>query len=347
MQKLEELRAVVQRNCHVSDALYARNYSLCTYLLKMREYYRWEKGYALGAALPGEEVGNWVEQREQFWETLKTEGYTCLPVRAECYNPFNSAVINRLLVPEGLVYSGGYGRFGKPHFFLGDLLRLERQGELTIYVSAGEYARDLTAPPAMMQDKSIFIRRESLRRSIWEMVEEWQWRRRPGPMAQVVEHYGFESDPDGAIDRMTDNEIVTVVLHEEGEAMAGEILGESWHDMLFAIADSKAELIARAVRDHLADCLSTLPGLLEMECPACIHFYFANLRAIRRELFPRALVAYERWFSDGSLESLRALLPEAREHWASVATAMLALHTSGGEELQQSIEDLYTTSARL
>ena len=33
----------VQHNCHLSDAHHARDYSLCIYLLKMREFYRWEE----------------------------------------------------------------------------------------------------------------------------------------------------------------------------------------------------------------------------------------------------------------------------------------------------------------
>jgi hypothetical protein len=51
-----QLRDSVQRNCHLADAEHARDYSLCIYLLKMREYYRrlaatydqWLRGGALG-----------------------------------------------------------------------------------------------------------------------------------------------------------------------------------------------------------------------------------------------------------------------------------------------------------
>lgn len=40
---LQALSTAVQHNCDIADAQHARNFTLCTYLLKMRELYRWEK----------------------------------------------------------------------------------------------------------------------------------------------------------------------------------------------------------------------------------------------------------------------------------------------------------------
>ena len=34
--------SAVQKNCHISDAQFASDLTLCTFLLKMRELYRWE-----------------------------------------------------------------------------------------------------------------------------------------------------------------------------------------------------------------------------------------------------------------------------------------------------------------
>ena len=39
---MAELVAAVQTNCDIADARHARDVSLCTYLLGMREFYRWE-----------------------------------------------------------------------------------------------------------------------------------------------------------------------------------------------------------------------------------------------------------------------------------------------------------------
>lgn len=340
LENLEHLRAAVQRNCDVSDALFARNYTMCTYLLKMREYFRWDQGYGLTDALSGAAVGEWVEHREQLWESLAWQDYGCLPVEPHCYDPFDNEAINRALIPEGLIYSGGYGGFGKPHFFLGQLLSVEQRADLMFYVSSCEYARDLTAPPAMIQGKHVFIRRESLRRSIWELIEEWRWTRHQGPMAYVGDHYALDDDAQAALERITDDQVTTVVLHEIGEAAVGQQLGEAWEQMLVGLAGLPAELIARAVRDHFADCLVTLPKLLENDEVPSIHFYFAGLRGLRRQLFPEAVSAYEQWVSEGSQAPLQTAVRDGKGRFGALAQAMLDLRCQDSRGTARAIEEL-------
>ena len=38
------LLEAVQTNCHIADARHAQDLSLCTFLLQMREFHRWERG---------------------------------------------------------------------------------------------------------------------------------------------------------------------------------------------------------------------------------------------------------------------------------------------------------------
>lgn len=339
-ENLEYLRTAVQRNCDVSDALFARNYTMCTYLLKMREYFRWDQGYALTDALSGAAVGEWVEHREQLWDALAWQDYGCLPLEPHCYDPFDNEAINRALIPLGLVYSGGYGGFGKPHFFLGQLLSMEQRADLTIYVSSCEYARDLTAPPAMIQGKHVFVRRESLRRSIWELIEEWRWTRHQGPMAYVIGHYAFDLDALAALERVTDDQVTTVVLHEMGEAAVARQLGEAWEHMLARLAGLPAERIARAVRDHLADCLVTLPKLLEYGETPPVHFYFAGLRGMRRQLFPEAFGAYEQWANEGTQAPLQAVVRHGKERFGALAQAMVELCCEDPGRTARAIEKL-------
>ena len=54
----------VQRNCHIADARHARDMTLCNYLLEMREFYRWEHEVPLARALPRQELGSWISERE-------------------------------------------------------------------------------------------------------------------------------------------------------------------------------------------------------------------------------------------------------------------------------------------
>ena len=70
VKQAELLCETVQKNCNISDACHAANYTLCVYLLKMREYFRWENGYSYNDVLPKEDVGNWVQERENLWESL-------------------------------------------------------------------------------------------------------------------------------------------------------------------------------------------------------------------------------------------------------------------------------------
>jgi len=339
MQKmLTQLTTAVQDNCHIADAAHARGYTLCIYLLKMREYYRWEKGYAFSAALPSAELGDWLQQREQLWESLESTAFSSLVIHDQKFDPFDTGAINRELLEEGLVYSGGYGHSGAPHFFLGKLLHHRQYGGFTTLLSTDEYARDLTALPAMALGDTIFVRRESIRRMLWEKIEEWRWRKQQNAMAHAMAYYDFDADAKHALEQMTDHEIHAVTLHEIGECLAGDQLGAAWGGLLLSVSGSKAERMARAVRDHLADALSTLPALLDAEDKPSLHFYFANLKGMRRALFPSLYDAYTRWENSGNLQELRRLITDGREVWSETAQRLLDIHARHGRACKSYIE---------
>jgi len=339
MLNLGQLTSTIQKNCHISDAQFAGDYTLCIFLLKMREFYRWENDIPLLGALPREDVGRWMQERERMWETLESSNFEPLSVDGETVDPFDSGAINQALLPLGLVYSAGYGRFGKPHFFLGRLTEARRQNDFTVYVSSCEYARDLVAPPAMMLNDVVYVRQESLRRYLWERYEEWRLHPAEGAMARAVAAYGFDDNVENALDRMTVAETESVILHEVGEARAESLLGPEWSSMLAALARTKSEIMVRAVRDLLADCLATLPGLLERDRPEAIHFYFASLTDLRRHLFPEAMNAYRRWL-EGDHDAIFDLATAGHEHWLGVARRLLELHREHGAAAGAQIEQM-------
>ena len=244
------LLTAVQRNCHISDARHAGDYTLCIYLLKMREYFRWEKSYAFQDNLPEGDVGDWLTQREHFWQTIEDEPFNDLPIDGEYYDPFDSKAVNASLNSYGLVYSGGLGNKSTPHFFLGKLAHRETQPGFTVLVSETEYARDLTAPPAMALGNTIFIRRESLRRMIWEKIEEWQWNKLENAMSRAMQGFDFEHNAEAALDDITDTVIDSVLLHEKGEVLAAKQLGPEWEQMLAGLPRSKTHRIPRTKRDR-------------------------------------------------------------------------------------------------
>ena len=331
MRHLPQLASAVQRNCDISDARHAGDYGLCTFLLKMREYFRWENELPFTHALPRDELGDWLKEREQAWDRIEADEFGPLPLSRGEIDPFDAEAANRELLPQGCVYSAGYGRMQKPVFFLGRLLRVEQRAGLSVRISSCEYARELAAPPAMLQGRTIFVRLESVRRALWERIEEWQWRKQGNAMARALASYDFVADPEAALQRMTDNETETMILHELGEAMAGELLGEAWSEMSLTLARTRGEPVARALRDLLADCLSTLPALLERANLPALHFYFAGFDAPRRQLFPQAPEAYEHYLRRGDLDRLRKVVREGKERWLERARGLLALNPCARE----------------
>lgn len=338
-QDHDNLTRLVQRNCHISDAKHAGSYTLCIYLLKMREYYRWETAQPFSNTLSTDDIGQWLTEREGLWEDLENEDYQPIETNNTSYGPFDSEAINKVLLNQGLVYSGGIGYKAKPHFFLAKLEREEKLNGYQILISSDEYARDLTSPPAMSHDKTIYIRRESFKRMIWEKIETWQWNKPENAMARAMQCYDFTNNLEGALEAMTNNELESSVLHEIGEIKAGEQL-QGWSEMMSDITFTQAEIIARAVRDHLADAISTLPVLLQQQNEASIHFYFANLTNMRKHIFPSLEAAYQQWATSHNMSELENAVNKSQGHWQDIATRMLSLHNEHQSKCSTHIESL-------
>ena len=224
----------------------------------------------------------------------------------------------------------------------------------------------------MLQGNTVFIRKQCLRRMIWERIEEWLMQKPPGsPIARTLACYSpknrrhsmgdtlrdklshatpsstistdavsIDKDMESILDQITDNELESVFLHEIGEAQAQQMLGPQWEALVSELPRSKAEWIVRAVRDHLADSLSTLPRLLETQNEASLHFYFANFTGMRRELFPEAVLAYQAWVESGNLAPLKDISQQGQQRWLTLAQQILALHETHNDSLTSAIEAL-------
>ena len=335
-----ELIAAVQANCDVSDARHAREMTLCTYLLEMRELYRWEQGTAQTETLPRTEVGEWLARREARWASLEAECYRPLPLAGEAVDPYDVATVNRTLLPAGLVYGAGIGRFGKPQFFLGELEREERRDGVRILVSRRELARDLAPAPAALRDGTIYVRLESLQRVLSERAEAWGRKRTEGALKAALDAHGFERDPEAALESMAAAEAETLILHELGEHRAALALSPAWERMLAGFTRRPAELFARAARDHLADCTTTLPALLARDADVSLDLWFAGLDGMRRELFPRIVGAYDAWRQGDRGRALSCAIAAGAQHWREVCERILTLHAGRGADAERAIEAL-------
>lgn len=334
--ELKRLVDAVQHNADVADARSAGGYTLCIYLMKMRDYYRWHRGLGPCSAVERRPLGEWISGMESRWNALETDRaeFRGLPLPGGEADCFDNDTVNAALNPAGHVYAGVRGRGGVPVFFLADLLKRDTAGnpepdrsdkaELDLLVSGRERARSLTAPPALSAPGLIFVRRDALERYLGGMVEEWAWKREDNAMGRVVAHYGFEGDPEGALERLVDTEMENVILHEIGERVAGALIGKGWQSLLRRVEDPVTELRIRAVRDNLADCLAALPACMTLENWASVDFYYANMTPLRRDLFPSFCEAYRGARGNGNYRSLAPLIARARKHWLRVSRELPA-----------------------
>ena len=320
---LQQIIKTVQHNCHIADARHAGDYTLCVYLLKMREMYRWEQGLDFKTALTTNDVGDWLTAREGVWDDLEAQEYKLLQIDGKSYEPFDNDLINTLLDKKKLVYNAGLGLRCRPHFFIAELEETVEHAEYTVYISGKEYARDMAAPPAMAQGNHIFIRRESLRRVIWEILDDAFVAGLDNPLTRAMSFYNFDINVEEALNQMAETEIEYVIQHEIGEVKAGQILGESWNSMTAELAGVKvrtqAEIMLRAIRDHLADSISTLPLLLKNFNESSIHFYFGNMTAMRKYLAPSLINAYEYWYKTKDTSQLDEYSETAQLYWTELA----------------------------
>lgn len=341
-----KLAGMVQHNCNISDAAHARNYSLCIYLLKMREFYRWEKGFAYRDPLPKESLGEWISEREQLWETLEEKPFRPIMLAGQANNPFHSVQINEQIASHGLLYSGGYCS-AKPHFFLAELEQKVEEEGTTVYIAGREFAREITAPPALSLGDTIFLRRESLSRMIWEKLEEWGWHDPNRAIARASHDYHFDKAFDQALEKMTGDELQTMLQHELGEVAVGRELGPEWEAMLATLPRSRAEFMLRAIRDHLVDCRRTLPWILDEQRDASLHFYMANFTTLRKEIFPALADAYAKWLDGDKGKHLRETLKRAADHWCSTAEKALEIYRRYGDDDKQLMQALDELDAKL
>lgn len=321
----------MQRNCDIADAHHADGKSLCTYLLGMREYFRWETGLPLGQAPERARLSNWIAERENRWESMREGGATFVPLPLPGrFDPFDEASVNECIAAERLAYGAGIGLFGAPLFFLGECrARAVRDGAQVI-VAGDELARGFNAPPAASRGGLVIVRLDALRRWLWTRVEA----ARRGPPGQAfaiaLRAYGDPEQP-STVERMAEGETETLILHELGELQAGALLGPDWESMLAGVDDRRTELVLRAVRDLLADCLVTLPRLVERRAEASLHFWLAGFDGLRRALAPALGAAFGKPPRPLDLLAVDRAARVGRKSWGAVAHDLLSAWQRGGQ----------------
>ena len=114
--------------------------------------------------------------------------------------------------------------------------------------------------------------------------------------------------------------------------------------MLVALPRSRAEIMVRAIRDNLSDCLSTLPHLLEQPEPSSLYFFFGNFKAMRRELFPGLQHAYDQWIEHDQTTQIEEMVQKGVHHWLELAKQVLEVFHNKGDQCMLDIEALVLRS---
>ncbi len=103
---------------------------------------------------------------------LYSSHQNCLRNRTSQSSPpdgyFDTTRINAVLEPHGFFYGAGYARSLKPTFFLARIEDKRNIDGFTVYTLGRELACDLLTIPALLQDESILLRRESGTFFLWD-----------------------------------------------------------------------------------------------------------------------------------------------------------------------------------
>ncbi len=267
MTEFDQLQKSIQKNCDLVDAENAQNYGLCVYLLKMREYYRWRNKISLTADVTNTEIHSWIADQEEYWEDIQGDDFENIIIGKQSFSPFEVEKINKLLISQELIYSGGLGYCNIPMFFLGKLEKQEERQGFSVFISSDELSRGLFGPPAFLYDKTIFIRKEALKDWIWARFEEWNYTRRDNTLKKAFSFYSFENDEKKALIDMTNQELETLILHETGEGLLGLELGGEWKKMLVDFAYTRTDPARQRQTPHCSVPGWMLQFLYKDECP--------------------------------------------------------------------------------
>ena len=296
----------VRHNCDISDARDNGIYSICTLVLKLRNLYKWEHGIEPWEEPESADLLDWIEAKENLWQTLVQEPYQNLPLDSSAVAPWDTAEVNSMLAGTNLVYGSGYGRSMKAIFFLAEKIREESAEGCPVVILGREKATELASPFAMLQDGIISIRRAPLRFFFWDHIQDIRASSR-SPMHHALDHYGLLTDGRlnqqacrDRLDTIVDTEIPIFIYHEVGERMQTTLGSDTLKKIIGKFPDSAIEFVVRTIKDILADThpQGMINFIIREKREASLGFYVGFLDGLRKVLFPEILEAFQHFVLD-------------------------------------------------
>jgi hypothetical protein len=328
------LYQAIKHNCDVSDARDNGIYSICTLVLKLRNLYKWEHGLQPWEEPDSPVLLDWIAAKEEYWATISTKPFLSIPVNGEGVDPFLLPPINRYLSRQNHIYGAGYGRSMKAVFFMAEILEERLVEGCPTLILGKEKARELSSPFAMLQDGVIYIRKDPMRYFFWDQIQEINPSGRIA-MQQALAAYGFMKDGCSlkreklisVFDDIVEEELEIFIYHEVGESQENLLSAKALKKIIAAYPASVLELLARAVKDILADThpLGLLSHIVGMEKKSSLGFYIAFLDGMRKHLCPGLNEAGKVFWANGDWMSLQMTIMECRRKNETIAEKLLDL----------------------
>ncbi len=322
---------VVRANCALSDARDSGVFSLCTLFLRLRNLYKWLHGLEPWQEEEPPVLLDWIARQEAEWERRAGGTFQALPLAGRLLDPFAPADVNRLLGREDggpVFYGAGYGRSLKAVFFLGRVSCRRTVAGTEVVVLGEEWARELASPFALVQDGMVVCRRQPYRYVLWDWIQEGGATGKRAMRYALARHGLLDASGKlvaerlrGRFEAIVDWELEAVIRHEIGELAPMPLDREGFSRLVRAFAGSPVELVARAVRDLLADTHpeGTLGFIVAQERHSSLGFYVATLDGMRRHLAGELVAACERFFDHSDWDLLAREVARCRQGFVGLA----------------------------
>jgi len=321
----------VKYNCDISDARDNGIYSICTLVLKLRNLYKWENGLEPWQEPDSPVLLDWIAAKEEYWETIQEKPLLQIPINGKNVDPFQLPKINGYLSSDNQVYGAGYGRSMKAVFFIAKVLEDRMVEGCPTLILGEEKARELSSPFAMLQDGVIYIRKEPLRFFFWDQIQEIK----PSckiAMQQALSCYGLIKDGCDldrkklidVFDTIIDQELEIFIYHEVGESQKNSLDSDVLKKIISAFPASALELVARAVKDILADThpKGLLGHILAREKKSSLGFYVSFLDGMRKLLCPEIIEASKQFWGNGDWSLIEKARLESRRKNGEIGTKL-------------------------
>lgn len=292
MSDLERLIRQIQLNCDISDARHGGIFSICGLALRLRDLFKWEHGLAPWEEGDPAAVLEWIGDREAFWETLAGSDLVPLTLNGRAVDAFDSEAVNDALASHGLYYGAGYARGLKPTFFLAMIEDEQEIEGCRVYRLGRERARDLLALPALSQNRVILLRRQSAASQLWDQIA-YIPPSGQGALHAALSACGIAGRRPSELRRRWDallrvQEMIHL-RHEIGEVKEDVFRRDRWQAIIAAFPLTRVELLARHIKDLLADThpLGPLCHFGRTRDAAGAGLYLAFTDRLARNLFPQ------------------------------------------------------------